>query len=453
MSYLPTVVCGTRRIPLPLSGGGSQLLCQILCDSAVSSSAICTALSRDPPLTVFVLANTYDTFSAGRSSITIRRLADRLAAASPADWLLKPSWQRSAISPAELHTAKENCPWIDHAEEQAVLAATAARSHGTDVLDSPDALARLVARFLEISTGEGAASAAPANRCWYAWVAWQAGQAHQNHSPNAPLDESERAGIHEYWNRCGWTSLLDGLLEKLQRLRSLEREFDDEVGKAKLAAMKELAYGASHEINNPLANISSRAQTLLRDETNVDRQKALAAINRQAFRGHEMIADMMHFAHPPQPSFAACDPESLCRQAIDQLASEADERSIRLTFTKDHTELRDGEWDATQIVVAIHALVRNAIESIGNKGNVELAVRSDDDRGITVFRVQDDGPGIEERVREHMFDPFFSGREAGRGLGFGLSKAWRIAQLHGGLLTVESDDESTCFLLSLPWRV
>ena len=54
--------------------------------------------------------------------------------------------------------------------------------------------------------------------------------------------------------------------------------------------------------------------------------------------------------------------------------------------------------------------------------------------------VRDTGPGIPAHVRPHIFDPFFSGREAGRGLGLGLSKAWRIVTSHGGTLSVESPE-------------
>ncbi len=92
----------------------------------------------------------------------------------------------------------------------------------------------------------------------------------------------------------------DEINAKLARLDELERRFDAAVQHAKLEAMKELAYGAGHEINNPLANIATRAQTLLRDETNPERRRKLAAINAQAFRAHEMIADLMLFARPPQ---------------------------------------------------------------------------------------------------------------------------------------------------------
>src|ERR1041385_6447610 len=77
-------------------------------------------------------------------------------------------------------------------------------------------------------------------------------------------------------------------------------EFATAVEAAKLRALYNFAYGLSHEINNPLANIATRAQTLLVDEKDPDRRRKLATIVQQAFRAHEMIADLMLFAHPPR---------------------------------------------------------------------------------------------------------------------------------------------------------
>ena len=82
--------------------------------------------------------------------------------------------------------------------------------------------------------------------------------------------------------------------------RQSRPEWFEKVEHAKLDAVKELAYGASHEINNPLANISARAQALLRDEADPERRRALEAIHQQALRAHEMIADLMLFARPPR---------------------------------------------------------------------------------------------------------------------------------------------------------
>ena len=64
--------------------------------------------------------------------------------------------------------------------------------------------------------------------------------------------------------------------------------------------------------------------------------------------------------------------------------------------------------------------------------------------------VTDDGPGIPEEMRVHIFDPFYSGRNAGRGLGMGLPKAWRIAQLHGGKVSVDSARRGTTVTIHLP---
>src|SRR5262249_55093765 len=103
----------------------------------------------------------------------------------------------------------------------------------------------------------------------------------------------------------GIQQLLPLLAGHTKRLATLEASFDERLHAAKLDALKEFTYGAGHELNNPLANIASRAQTLLAGEADPERRQRLAAINTQAFRAHEMLADMMLFARPPHPSLRA----------------------------------------------------------------------------------------------------------------------------------------------------
>ena len=68
-----------------------------------------------------------------------------------------------------------------------------------------------------------------------------------------------------------------------------------------------------------------------------------------------------------------------------------------------------------------------------------------------MIRVTDDGPGITPEERRHIFDPFYSARQAGRGLGLGLSKCWRIVTNHGGRIEVESrPGQGTTFVITLP---
>jgi signal transduction histidine kinase len=214
-------------------------------------------------------------------------------------------------------------------------------------------------------------------------------------------------------------------------------DFEQRLEHEKLESLKELAYGASHEINNPLANIAARAQTLLEDETDSERGRKLSAIHRQAMRAHEMIADLMLFARPPKLNLTRLDVNQLTRRVVAELGGLAQEYGVELAC-----ESRDDAievlGDETQLGVAIQAVIKNAIEAVGTDGHVWVAVQQNQAGAerMAEIAIRDDGPGISEEVRPHIFDPFFSGREAGRGLGFGLSKCWRIVTDHGGRVTV-----------------
>jgi signal transduction histidine kinase len=215
----------------------------------------------------------------------------------------------------------------------------------------------------------------------------------------------------------------------------------------------------SHEINNPLANIATRAQTLLADEPDPERRRKLATIVQQAFKAHEMIADLMLFARPPAMRPVAVDLAKLADTVVAELAEQAREQGTILVRTGEAGPLV-ATVDPTQIAVALKALVQNALEAVKAGGSVIVdcklqiedgkleQVQSADGQTASNLKseisnlqlsVTDTGPGIPPETRPHIFDPYYCGREAGRGLGLGLSKAWRIAELHGGRIEVVSE--------------
>jgi signal transduction histidine kinase len=254
---------------------------------------------------------------------------------------------------------------------------------------------------------------------------------------NSPLEQS-------------LNSVVLGLLQERQRS---EKEFDRKLLDAKLAAMKQLAYGASHEINNPLANVATRAHTMLAGETNPDRRFQLAVIHEQAMRAHDMISDMMLFAHPPKLNVKPID----IRLMVSGLVRECESNMMAVTrsgatiVAKVSKEVDRATIDPTHCRVALASLIQNAAEAIRHDhGEIEIQLRHDS--GDLCITVSDNGVGIDDQVQQHLFDPFYSGREAGRGLGFGLSKCWRIAKLHGGSLTHRFDGDTlqTVFELRLP---
>lgn len=219
---------------------------------------------------------------------------------------------------------------------------------------------------------------------------------------------------------------------------SVRERFADELLRAKLDAMKELAYGASHEVNNPLANIALRATSLLKREDDPEKRKMLEAIHRSAMRAHEMISDLMLFARPPKADKASVALAGVAQRVIDELGALAADRSIRLSLR----EQGDSAvvWaDPTHVAVALRAVVDNALEAVGHGGEVVVGVGGRErDPGFATLWVRDNGPGVPAEIAPHVFDPFFSGRDAGRGLGFGLSKCWRLVTDHGGTVRLTS---------------
>jgi signal transduction histidine kinase len=240
-------------------------------------------------------------------------------------------------------------------------------------------------------------------------------------------------------SRTGIDWRLPALVKKLFACEQQQADFERRLELEKLNALKELAYGASHEINNPLANIAARAQTLLDDEQDPQRRQKLIAIHRQAMRAHEMISDLMLFARPPKLNLTSFSLRELIRKVVGGLSTLAKESSVQLNCSENELsgEIRA---DETQLGVALHALIKNSIEAVDEGGRVSVVVRSILVAGEPWVEIVigDDGPGISADVRRHIFDPFFSGREAGRGLGFGLSKCWRIVTDHGGQIVVRS---------------
>lgn len=224
---------------------------------------------------------------------------------------------------------------------------------------------------------------------------------------------------------------------ELEQLESLSEWLEPLLRTARLEALAEFAAGAGHEINNPLGTIRGRVELLLRDEQDPERRRSLATIGAQADRVRDMIGDAMLFARPPQIRAERVPLANVINEEVaafgrdflgDQMAVNVDLDSA-LSLWADELQLR----------VVIRSLLRNAREACGGEGEIQIRAVSVDGSAQLEFR--DNGPAMTANQRLHAFDPFYSGREAGRGLGFGLSKCWRIVTNHGGEVLLESQQD------------
>lgn len=202
--------------------------------------------------------------------------------------------------------------------------------------------------------------------------------------------------------------------------------------------LSRLAAGAAHELNNPLAVISGRAQMLLANTAEGDDARALRTICEQARRASDMVNELVETAKPPAP-----DPEPI------RLADWV-ERMRQYWFGVAgndagafDTHLADPNvrvWaDPDQLDTVSEAILDNA-RQYAKSENVHLSINStgaESDESI-VLSVRDDGVGMTPATAAHAFDPFYSQREAGRGRGLGLTRALRLVEVNGGRMWIKS---------------
>lgn len=219
---------------------------------------------------------------------------------------------------------------------------------------------------------------------------------------------------------------------------------------AHMEALAEFAAGAGHEINNPLGSIIGQTQRLLKKEDEAERRQALETIGAQAWRIRDMIGDTMLFARPPQPEFSSVDLRPLTQRVVQDFQSRYQAIKLSCQLPAD-----DGPIpvyaDEAQLANLTSQLVRNACEATieSDAGIVTVRLRHESN-GTATLVVEDNGAPIPDDIRRHLFDPFFSGRQAGRGLGFGLCHCWQIARMHNGLFIHEPTETGNRFVVVLP---
>lgn len=261
---------------------------------------------------------------------------------------------------------------------------------------------------------------------------------------------------HPVWRAWhAWAALVGDrgrLAARLESVASAFRAYHEEEAprfrQAKLEALAEFAAGAGHELNNPLAVIVGRAQLLLSQESDPLATRSLKAILSQAQRAHRILRDLMYVARPPEPRPRFCTPEEIVRNCLRDFKQDADLRGLRLLAEGGDSFPRIwADHDALRHV--LETLVRNALEATPRGGKVQVSTSGNDQ--TLRWTVQDNGRGVSPSDARHLFDPFYCGRQAGRGLGLGLPRAARfLAQLGGEIRWHPAPGQGSIFQVHIP---
>jgi len=219
-----------------------------------------------------------------------------------------------------------------------------------------------------------------------------------------------------------------------------------------LAAMGEMAAGAGHELNNPLAVISGRAQLMREQASKAEDRETWQQIAEQSQRISDIITDLMDFASPRGASGAPVDAGQLLREVVDAVKASGDPSVSGCEIVIESPPAPLSIFaDAAQIRVALREVVTNAAIAATGAPQVRISAEAGELNETVLVTITDNGPGMDSATLASVFTPFFSVQEAGRRRGLGLPRAQRYVINNGGRMWIESRlGEGTTVFIQLP---
>lgn len=211
----------------------------------------------------------------------------------------------------------------------------------------------------------------------------------------------------------------------------------------RLAAIGRVSAGIAHEIRNPIATMQLKAENALSGDSQ-SKDGALRMILGQIDRLDALLRRLLSVTEPEKLHCEAVALEPFLASCVATLADLAKAKRITLVHRADS---KGGCFDREQVGRALDNLLRNAIEAAPEGTEVSIRARKDPE-GL-VFLVHDAGNGPPTHVREHLFEPFVTGRSGGTGLG--LSIVREVALAHGGMARLLEQGAGTSFEMVLPW--
>jgi signal transduction histidine kinase len=222
----------------------------------------------------------------------------------------------------------------------------------------------------------------------------------------------------------------EGIIQRraMERLRLKERLAHAE----RLSSLGEMAAGISHEIRNPLGIIRSSAEMLKKKIAKVDSQNKFPdIIVEEASRLNSIITDFINYAKPRAPNIASCRVEEIIDRNLTFLEAQNNEKGY---FIKRNyqDELPDIMADSTMLYQSFLNILLNAMQSMPEGGRILVEISSNDQQVTIHF--DDEGQGIPPENINKIWDPFFTTKEQGTGLGLGIVK--NIIESHGGSIQI-----------------
>ena len=224
---------------------------------------------------------------------------------------------------------------------------------------------------------------------------------------------------------------------------------DQLIQSEKLTSIGLLAAGVAHEVNTPLAVVSSYSQMLYKQLHEDDpKGKILDKIIKQSFRASQIVNSLLNFSRTSGSEFRLVDLHSVVGDTLSLLEHQFKTAKVRAKreFSSSAPQVFGNQGKLQQVFLNLFINAKDAMPDGG-----ELLVRTSSHDSVFRIEVLDTGVGIAEEHLKKVYDPFFTTKELGRGTGLGLSVTYGIIQEHSGKISVDSKPgQGTCFTLEFP---
>ncbi len=228
----------------------------------------------------------------------------------------------------------------------------------------------------------------------------------------------------------------------------------------RLASLGQLAASVAHEINNPIAgvlNLSMLVERILKEdgippERVEEVRRYLIQISSETTRVGRIVGDLLAFSRRPSPQRLPADLNAIIRRTVSIIDHKLKLANVELELQLDET-LPNIKCDNSQIQQVIVNLVMNASEATHNQDHGKVTVRTtvNTNRESIRLEVKDNGDGIPKEYLAKIYDPFFTTKGEGKGVGLGLAVVYGIVESHGGEIEVDTKvGEGTIFRVDLP---
>jgi len=239
------------------------------------------------------------------------------------------------------------------------------------------------------------------------------------------------------------------LAQSEQSIENLKRLQAQIVQSEKLVSLGQLAAGAAHEINNPLAAILGFSDLLADDPAIPEKARTTASkIRDQARRTKTLVGNLLSFARQVPAERTLLDINTVVNNAVQLRALDLRSGTTRVELQLESV-LPGVRGDGNQLMQVFFNIISNALEAMEAANGGVLTIKTIRDRGNVVILFSDTGPGLKDPQR--VFDPFYTTKPVGKGTGLGLSICFGIVQEHGGkILSYNRQEGGAVFRVELP---